>query len=60
MTEYLSAEQILDEVDTYCATQGNPTLAPHMRAHWEKTGKMAPAVLVSLKLRPVTVFVRVA
>ena len=60
MAEYLTAEQVLAEVDEYCTTKGNPILAPHMRKAYERDGKMPPAVLTSLNLRPITMWQRKA
>ena len=56
--EFLTAEQVLAKVDEYCRTKGNPALAPHMRAYYTETGKMAPAVLESLRIKPVLMWQR--
>ena len=56
--EILTAGQVLSEIDLYCSTKGNPALAPVMRQAFEKDGKFPHAVLVSLKLEPVTMWRR--
>jgi hypothetical protein len=59
MSELLTAEQVLAEVDDYCTNgAGNPILAPLMRDHYKKHGHMAHAVLASLNLEPVTMWRR--
>jgi hypothetical protein len=56
--EPLTSEQVLAEVDEYCATKGNPLLAPVMRQAFEKDKRMPHAVLVSLNLEPVMMWRR--
>ena len=56
--EPLTSEQVLAEVDEYCATKGNPLLAPAMRQAFEKDKRMPHAVLVSLNLEPVMMWRR--
>ena len=58
--QVLTAEEVLAEVDEYCATKGNPILAPLFRKDFEKTGRMAHAILISLDLEPVTMWRRKA
>jgi hypothetical protein len=56
--ETLTAEQVFAEVDEYCATKGNPSLAPLMRQSFEETGLMPRAVLATLRLKPVMMWQR--
>jgi hypothetical protein len=46
-------------MDEYCTNGcGNPILAPILRKDYEKTGRMAHAILVSLNLEPLTMWRR--
>jgi hypothetical protein len=56
--QIFTAEQVLAEVDDYCATKGNPALAPLMHDAFKRDGKMPHAVLVSLNLEQVTMWIR--
>lgn len=53
--EILTAEQVLTEVNDTCA---NPLVAEAICQSFKKTGKMPLAVLISLNLTPLTVWVR--
>ncbi len=54
--KHLSAEQVLAQMDKYCERIGNQKLAAVLRSDFLKTGKMAPAILASLELKPVVMY----
>jgi hypothetical protein len=56
---YLTAEQVLAEVDDFCEKNGNPEVAKAMRHAYLRDGKMPAAVLSQLKLKPETLWRRV-
>ncbi len=63
--ELLTAEQVLDEVDEYCAQHhSDPAMgkavAEAMREYFSRYGGMAPAVMRSLKLEKVTMWRRIS
>lgn len=54
--ELLTADEVLDEVDRYCQTTGNPALAGPVRQHYETTADIVHAAVVSLKLEKVVLW----
>lgn len=55
--EFLSAEQVLSEVDKMCDGR-TPNLAPYMREHYEKNLYMPHSVLNDLNIEPVSMWKR--
>lgn len=56
----LTAEQVLHEMDEYCTRVGNMDLAKGLRDSYQATGKMAPAILKSLRISPIVRYQKIA
>ena len=57
--ELLTAEQVLDEMETYCKQHNAlPVMPELMRRHYAKYHSMAPAVIHDLKLEPIQMWRR--
>lgn len=56
--EYLTADQVLAEVEAFCENSGTQQIAKEVRAYYEKHGVIVHAAMISLKLEKVVLYRR--